>query len=138
VTRRMELAQKAYADSVAAAKESERLEVIRLKQEEEKAAVEAVRKKKEEEEAARQAEITRVREQRKVNSIKETTVEEGGRVTVTTVAEIYGTKTTYKKVTQSWGENYYYKGSAIITEALYRTEMEAARAEVNPENIISE
>lgn len=138
LTRRQEAAQKAYADSMAAAKEAERVERIRVKEAEEKAAAEAIQKKKEEEEAAKQAEIARVREQRKVNSLRETTEEEAGRVTVTTYTDIYGVKATYKRVIQSWGETYYYKGAAIITEALYRTELDAARTEVNPENAVTE
>jgi len=55
--------------------------------------------------------------------------------TTTAVADIYGIKTTYKKIVHSWGDVFYYKGSAIITDALYKTEMENARNEVNPENI---
>ena len=131
-------AEQARADSVVAAKEAERVERLRMKEEEEKAAAEVIRVKKEEEEAAKQAEIVRVREQRKVNSIKETTVVEPSKTTVTTIADIYGVKTTYSRITHSWGETFYYKGTAIISEGLYRTEMENVRTEVNPENILIE
>ena len=55
--------------------------------------------------------------------------------TTTAVADIYGVKTTFKKIAHSWGDVFFYKGEAIISEALYKTELENARNEVNPENI---
>ncbi len=138
MTRRIELAAQAKADSIVAAKEADRLEKLRVKEMEEMAAAEAVRVQKEQEVAAKQAEIARVREQRKVNSLREMTTVEPNKTVVTTIADIYGVKTTFQRITHSWGETFYYKGTAIISEGLYRTEMENARSEVNPENIISE
>jgi hypothetical protein len=61
---------------------------------------------------------------------------ETSKTVITTVADIYGVKTTYQRITHSWGETFFYKGTAIISEGLYRTEMENIRTEVNPENII--
>jgi hypothetical protein len=70
--------------------------------------------------------------------LKETTTVETSKTVVITVADIYGTKTTFQRITHSWGETFYYKGTAIISEGLYRTELENARKEVNPENISTE
>lgn len=122
-------------DSIAQAREAARVERLRQQEEEvrrEKARADSIAAAKE---AAKQAEIARVREQRKENSFVSTTEKKGNDMVTTTVTDIYGTKTTYKKVAHSWGDVFYYKGEAIITEALYKTELDAARTEVNPENV---
>ncbi len=132
-----ELAGQARLDSLAAAREAARLERLRLQEEAdrmEKARFDSISAAKE---AAKEAEITRMREQRKENTLAVTVVEDESKVTTITIADIYGTKTTFQKIAHSWGETFYYKNMAIISEPLYKTELENARNEVNPENIIN-
>ena len=122
-------------DSITTAREEARVERLRQQEEEvrqEKARIDSIASAKE---AAKQAEIARVREQRKENTLVISVESSASNTTTTAVADIYGIKTTYKKIVHSWGDVFYYKGTAIITDALYKTEMENARNEVNPENI---
>ncbi|MGB1318460.1 MAG: hypothetical protein ACPG5W_09650, partial [Flavobacteriales bacterium] len=129
------LAEQARMDSIAQAREDARVERLRQQEEEirlEQARVDSIAAAKE---AAKQAEIARVREQRKENSLVISVDKSASNTTTTAVADIYGVKTTYKKIAHSWGDVFYYKGEAIISEALYKTEMQNARNEVNPENV---
>lgn len=85
----------------------------------------------EEVERKKQEEIQRVREQRKENKIEEEVVNETGKTIYKYRTNIYGVKTNYEKVVHSWGAVYYYKNGAQISDALFTTEMDAARKEVN-------
>jgi hypothetical protein len=130
-----ELAEQARMDSIAAAREQGRIDRLLAQQEAdrlEKAHLDSIAAAKED---AKQAEIARVRKQQKENSLVITVDKDASNTTTITVSMIYGVKTTYKKIAHSWGDVFYYKGEAIISEALYKTEMQNARNEVNPENI---
>jgi hypothetical protein len=121
----------AIVDSTNAAKAAEvAARQAQIKADEE-ARMEAIKQRKEEAERAKQAEIERVREQRKENKVDEEVIEETGKTTYRYKCNIYGVKNTYEKVVHSWGAVYYYKNGAQISDALFTTDLDAARKEVN-------
>ena len=88
------------------------------------------RAKRKAEEEARQAEIARIAELRKDNKVVTDSIINGGTTTINTTTDIYGVMNKYKKVVHDWGQVYYYKNEAIVSEAIYVQDLKSAREEL--------
>jgi hypothetical protein len=130
VNRLKEVAEQARVDSVATIREETRIERLRQQEEEvrqEQAIADSISFAKAE---IKRVERERVAELRKNNAVAEETTEEEGKTTITTQVTVYGVKNRYEKVTHSWGQVYYYKNGAIISEAIYIQDIKSAREEL--------
>ncbi|MFT4524826.1 MAG: hypothetical protein ACI9FU_000627 [Granulosicoccus sp.] len=130
VNRLKDVAEQARVDSVAQVREEARVERLRQQEEverKEQAYTDSISFAKAE---VKRVERERVADLRKDNTVDEETKEEEGKTTITTRVNVYGVKNTYEKVSHSWGQVYYYKNGAIISEAIYIQDIKSAREEL--------